>query len=117
MSEAKHTPGPWWIDLESRFTLGGDSRSVEALTPDGKMVTREICNLMFDTDGHPDGAEYLEDVANARLIAAAPELLSACEDALGLFDVVALSESMTTAEANVIRVLRAAITKAQGGVK
>ncbi len=74
-----HTPAPWHIDLESPFTLGGDSRSVDALTPDGTMVTREIACLLFDTDEWPDGEGWLEDCANARLIAAAPDLLAALE--------------------------------------
>lgn len=62
--------------------LGGDQRSVEALSPDGKMVVREVASLMFDTDEWPNGEGWLEDAANARLISAAPELLAACENAL-----------------------------------
>lgn len=77
--KAKHTPGPWHVDLESEFTLGGDSTSVEAITPDGKLVRREVCNLLLSTDDHPDGPEWLEDAANARLIAASPDLLAACD--------------------------------------
>jgi hypothetical protein len=81
-TEPIHTPAPWAIDLESRFTLGGDTRSVEALTPDGKMVTREVCTLMFDSDGWPDAVEWQEDVANAVLIQAAPDMLAALREAL-----------------------------------
>lgn len=82
VSKPLHTPGPWVVDLEQRFTLGGDTVSVEALTADGKYVEREICNLMLDTDEHPDGPQWLEDCANARLIASAPDLLAAAEGVL-----------------------------------
>lgn len=77
----KHTPGPWTIDLTGPFTLGGDSREVVALDAEG-MVTRGICSLMFDTDSFPKGRAFLEDKANAQLIAAAPDLLEACKAAL-----------------------------------
>lgn len=79
-AEAKHTPGPWTIDLTGPFTLGGDLREVVALDGEG-MVTRGICSCMFDTDTFPDGKAFLEDKANAALIAAAPALLEACKAA------------------------------------
>ncbi len=71
MSEAKHTPGPWHFD--DRQAGMGDCGSVEALTADRKMVTREVCTVLFDDD------DPSEDAANARLIAAAPDLKQACE--------------------------------------
>lgn len=56
MSNAKHTPGPWFYDdsLKSRITINSSTASIAAIP-------------------------YLdkEAVANARLIAAAPELLAA----------------------------------------
>ncbi len=77
----QHTPGPWAVDLDRDFTLGGDYCQVEALTPDG-MVSRDICECPLDTDDHPDGPEWNEDAANARLIAAAPEMFAALEGIL-----------------------------------
>lgn len=106
-----HTKGPWHIDLETPFTLGGDSRSVEALTPDGKMVTREVANLLFDTDEWPDGEGWLEDAANARLIAAAPDLLAACERCLAHFDRIRPEHLDPSPMAEQVR---KAITKAKG---
>lgn len=58
-----------------KWTLGGDTEEVIALTPDG-MVKRQICTVMMDTDEHPDGDGWVEDVANIRLIAASPDLLA-----------------------------------------
>lgn len=79
MSEARHTPGPW--------SFGGEN----------------VVNFVFDREGciHPplsNAGEYQyagpiaivainEDAggtANARLIAAAPDLLEACEELLAV---------------------------------
>ncbi len=63
MSESKHTPGPWAIDQgtiisdESRFIAGMEM---------------------------PFSGLVGEDAANARLIAAAPDLLAVCEEAANL---------------------------------
>lgn len=116
--ETKHTPGPWWIDLESAFTLGGDSRSVEALTPDGKMVTRGIADLMFDTDEHPDGPGFLEDVANARLIMAAPDLLAALKLARAAWlHESAQGDGVMDEHKPALAIVDAAIAKAEGGAE
>ena len=63
---SKHTPGPWAVgpDLEVFYA------------PNGAPITRPL--RLTSMDGRTE-----EDVANAKLIAAAPELLAALE---GLFD-------------------------------
>lgn len=105
---AEHTPGPWVVDLEGPFTLGGDITAVEAMTPDG-MISREICTCMLDTDSHPGGAEWLEDAANARLISAAPDLLAACRAILAGW-------GHQDGVSRAVELARAAVAKATGEV-
>lgn len=67
---AKHTPGPWKTDRNNVHT--------------GRIATIHHClgNDWVEvwSPKWPEGEE--EQEANARLIAAAPELLEACKDAL-----------------------------------
>jgi len=56
-----HTPGPWSIDKEERWVIH---------EPEGKSGTLVVPEIYLDDD---------EAIANARLIAAAPELLEALE--------------------------------------
>lgn len=60
----RHTPGPWTI-FEN-----GDIGSASVRTPDTLVIAA----------GQVRGATIGEAMANARLIAAAPELLAACEE-------------------------------------
>ena len=96
MSEAKHTPGPWQAcdvgdysdyDGRCRVILGNDLR---------------IAVVLGDHD---------ESAANARLIAAAPDLLEELEDMVSLVEYLMNDsyDSKETAEA------RAAIARAKGG--
>lgn len=62
MSEAKHTPGPWVVDQE--VNEGDDGLFFVVLADDGAVTV---------------AAPPTE--ADARLIAAAPDLLSACQSA------------------------------------
>ena len=64
MKTTKHTPGPWAVDL-----------TPSAINVDSDMGG--ICQV-FGADNPDD-----ETIPNARLIAAAPDLLSACRMALG----------------------------------
>lgn len=66
MSESKHTPGPWWWRREKAKPVQGWYLAPGVLIADGN-------------DGTPGGDEM--DRANANLIAAAPDLLNACEEA------------------------------------
>jgi hypothetical protein len=63
MAEHEYTPGPWHT--------GSDE--------DGDIVYGPDCELVASAAGDGDAEA---EVANARLIAAAPELLWACETAL-----------------------------------
>jgi len=92
-----HTPGPWMAS--QAFFFGHDSWQITGTNGD---TSPFLCHLIDDT---PDYA------ANARLIAAAPELLAALE---------ALCEDKYLADpinADRMRAARAAIAKAKGGAQ
>jgi hypothetical protein len=90
---SKHTPGPWSLhEHESLFVVG----------PDGNMVA--------DTDMPADrGYRSPQCKANAKLIAAAPDLLAACKAAW------LLMTPKTPGQHNAYRLLHEAIIKAEGG--
>ena len=90
----EHTPGPWQIDQDDV------RRGVFHLYAwDRDLLERRIAD--------PDIYDA-RDNANARLIAAAPELLEACETTLANLAPAYASEHL------VIKRLRAAIAKARG---
>ena len=62
----KYTPGPWKIQEESDFTI---------IDANGRDIAyTETC------------VGYEKDVANAQLIAAAPDLLEVCHNAVGAYE-------------------------------
>lgn len=73
-ADAKHAKGPWTIDGHSR---AGETRIVAPYKP---TCTYQVALVSPDC---PDDAAR---DANARLIAAAPALLAACEAALGVIE-------------------------------
>lgn len=88
-----HTPGPWRVNRK-----GGSQTTV--LSDDDLVVATAWSST------YRDAAE-----ANARLIAAAPDMLAALEDALdAITDGVILPDRRDEA----IRVIQAAIDKAEG---
>lgn len=88
---SKHTPGPW-----ARSTLG-----FQVLTGDGR---HSICEAR-------DRRGQEEQVANAQLIAAAPDLLEACE-AVDEFFVRHANSGLVQSEIDFLNKVRAAIAKA-----
>ena len=80
MSEARHTPGPW-------YSHGG--RTVRA--EDGLPVAEAACCEMADTIDGQEHRDFMEEsqrlhpeaAANARLISSAPAMYEALEDLLG----------------------------------
>jgi hypothetical protein len=86
-----HTPGPWrWVQDDAETTI--DLRG-----PDD----RDVLSIY---ESHGGGQRPTE--ADGHLIAAAPELLAACKNALRLLD--------TMANTQAAKVLVAAIAKAEG---
>jgi hypothetical protein len=105
--EAKHTPGPWNTDEQVIFASSG-----EAVASTWKFG-------QFDVGGR---GSHAEADANARLIAAAPELLAALKSALSWITVLTETspgnaEDMRDMEHKrdyLGAELRAAIAKAEG---
>lgn len=92
---AKHTPGPWHTgaeDIAPCIVYGTNGFA--------------ICNAVIHHGKHSES----ESIANARLIAAAPELLEACHKARAL-----LAGSIPEEDQRIVEdSLRAAIAKATG---
>ena len=95
---SKHTPGPW--TPHPRFSDGAEVRSIAQVAWCGAAAAYgESGNQTIDA---------AEACANARLIAAAPDLLDAC---VRLLDAVARGDH----KAKAIDAARAAVAKATGG--
>ena len=102
MSTPQHTQGPWWVNVTRvdhaivRFHIASEKHG----------SAFPICDHVIEAE--PDGTEQL---ANARLIAAAPDLLAAliaCEDQLrGVTGALPGSDSAEVCDA-----ARAAIARA-----
>lgn len=90
----KHTPGPWLIVRER-----GDINIVSDTVP---YVAQVFPCPAVDVD------------YNARLIAAAPDLLAALEDALDAVEFHCIGKYQTASGPKLIDVIRAAIAKAKG---
>ena len=99
---SEHTPGPWH---PVRITcVKGTAFGIEAEGP----YRGEIASLQ-DAE-HIEGITGAETEANASLIAAAPDLLAACEAAL-----IAIHCGVTEAQKrHRLKLLREAIAKAKG---
>jgi len=101
----QHTAGPWEID---------GNIAVRSSGPNG----RQVCLCEITVRGRQYNETYDEAEANARLIAAAPDLLEALTDALFLMELSETREhpswDRTAAPASAIGKARAAIAKADG---
>lgn len=114
-TQTTHTPGPWVI-----HEWGIGDSVIEVNGPDGAQIA-EIDTLRESTETEHVRASG-EHRANARLIAAAPDLLAACKAADGAFDRIEAQGADGDSEAWKMAFaawqnVRAAIAKAERGVE
>ena len=95
----EHTPGPW------NLSANEDGRTYVEASND---TADDIAALLMDHDQQ-------QNAANARLIAAAPDLLAACKAALNTPAMNA--DEMDPIEIEAVELARAAIRKAEGGAE
>ena len=108
-----HTPGPWHTDFTPHYLMmmqqrDGQARLSDPITIRSAHHTEEIAtvwNYLLPTE------------ANARLIAAAPDLLAACEGMQELLTIAGLDSNSTNQWAmlrmKMWELLEAALTKAR----
>lgn len=111
-SEARHTPGPWRLETESRDAQRGSDLLVT--DAEGGYSIAD-CDTAFPGSGgmHPD--EYARAQANARLIAAAPDLLEALRSLVTHIDRMNAKGIATATGDAQLAECRAAIAKATEG--
>jgi hypothetical protein len=122
MSDSKHTPGPWKIHNGYNPSRNKHNASRD-IGPSGVAVAEVFGD--FEADGRNIKAESMGETgaANARLIAAAPDLLSAAEDrAVPLLmlqlhkalNAVPMDRELAERCEDAIKALQAAIAAARG---
>ena len=103
MSETKHTPGPWRYNIETGY------RKIDVVTAENANL---IAELPFSGSMAPE--------ANARLIAAAPDMLEALEAVIGSHEALVIKDKplpdarFETVSTEAIAAARAALAKAEG---
>lgn len=110
-----HTPGPWSLP---HFAKPGMNCQCGYVLTDSMLGA--VCTVHASGDGddwaaHGDNPKFAEAVANARLIAAAPELL----EALLAIESAAMNDNQCDADTPTFKAIdaaRAAIAKATGEI-
>lgn len=95
MSQAKHTPGPWVVDGD---VIRGDQQR------NGSISVASMLDVSYPYGRRAGESKH----ANARLIAAAPELLDALVEAASGYS------EFSEGDCEILRKCRAAIAKATG---
>lgn len=108
-ASSAHTPGPWYVAV--------DAEGFSEIHKGGEHVGAVIYNTGGHARDEEDRRWHAERTANARLIAAAPELLAALQCAL--FDLEHTYSHVSSVSADRIKsetipLCRSAITKATG---
>lgn len=99
----KHSPGPWKLERVPIQSRGGSNTAY-------KIGPMAAC-IYDDWTPREIGISEAQNKANAQLVSAAPDLLSACESALALLDD---PDADGFASNRVEALLRSALAKAKG---
>ena len=114
----KHTEGPWEIGYGNGIT-GETCHIIPEINLDGeKLITHPVEGLAGGTTDGKILSEVIAcvaDKANAKLIAAAPDLLEACKEAKEYFDQTAdVDDGIPNEEMNLLVGITQVINKAEG---
>lgn len=115
MSKREHTPGEWTIADDDGVQVPFIPIYAGSI---GEPTYKDICKVACSLDGDDEFVISEEDRANARLIAAAPDMLEALEALLAHYIVIADSGDCGFWEPRkepVVIAAQAAISKATGG--
>jgi hypothetical protein len=109
-----HTPGPWKI-----YTARSDNIYIGTINPDPELGWKhdDICYFYEDISERDENPEYLNapnHLANARLIAAAPDLLAALRAAYPMLEAHEHT-GCDCPDTEASRLARAALRKATSG--
>jgi hypothetical protein len=110
MKMANHTPGPW--EITGRRANHPDYPYYWAISAPKWLEFARVVVRLSDDGEAPDAEDYPEGVANANLIAAAPELLDVAKDARSVLRIVDRSDAWRAERNRVLAALEAAIAKA-----
>lgn len=109
MKEPKHTPGPWIITKPRKCDADQVEDSLIVSKIDGKpQHIAEVFQYRNEQNHNADGTA----VANARLIATAPELLKACRKIDAYLQGIQTGKKFE--EADLVAMVQSAIAKAEG---
>ncbi len=101
---SEHTKGPWHIGIGNGIgSVFGPENCRANLTDDGTALA-PICMMVRGFGGIVHRNKFpAEDIANAKLIAAAPELLEACKATLSIIGIDDIRKARLKAEAAVAK--------------
>ena len=110
---AKHTPGPWTF---SKHIDGLCNVTFDICQEDGAPYTSSLSDVAYCSVFHTYVDEYINiQEANARLMAAAPELLAAAKLIVDYYD--QSYSPVTSALENAVNAAKQAIAQATGETK
>lgn len=101
---SKHTPGPWFVEDNDRAISSNAATDIALVN---------MANIRYGWDG-PDFLTASHRAANARLIAAAPELLYALQEFVRTMESLPESDETNLRVWDMYRMAQAAIKKAGG---
>jgi len=108
MSESKHTPGPWVVGMRNGY-------NPNTVFSEGDNGIASVFGVPMHC--HIDDLTHIRDVqplANARLIAAAPDMLEALKQVMGWIDGWSPTFTQDEEWPEAEHYIRAAISKAEG---